>query len=143
MSVCHTSVLHQSHWTDRAGFSYGCLIPYTHPTLCYKETRVSPKMRILPSGTLSQTLSNVATTSRSRSQQNSLTTLTTIAAPWLGGRCYILTVLQLHYTSIYCGLVVELVLAVVQQFTRLRLTKNSASRGPSAAAELLVQQQTT
>ena len=27
-----------------------------YPTLLYKETRVSPKVRVLPSGTLSQTL---------------------------------------------------------------------------------------
>jgi len=31
-------------------------LPSTHPTLCSEEIRVSPKTRVLPSGTLSQTL---------------------------------------------------------------------------------------
>jgi len=40
----------------------------TYPTLCCKEIRVPPKIRILPSGTL-----HFATASRSRCQQNSST----------------------------------------------------------------------
>ena len=45
----------------------------TYPTLCYKEIWVSPKIRVLPSVTLSQTpdLENFATASGSRCQQNS------------------------------------------------------------------------
>ena len=30
-------------------------LPSTYPTTCYKKIRVSPKIRVLPSGTLSQT----------------------------------------------------------------------------------------
>ena len=42
-------------------------LPSTYPTLCCKEIRVTPKISVLPSGTLSQTLDveNFATVSRS------------------------------------------------------------------------------
>ena len=53
-------------------------LPSTYPTLCYKEISVSPKLWLLPSGTLSQTqdLEIFATASRSRCQQNSLSSST-------------------------------------------------------------------
>ena len=37
------------------------ILPSTHPALCYKEIRVTPKMRILPSVALSKMLENFAT----------------------------------------------------------------------------------
>jgi len=42
-------------------------LPSTRPTLCSKKIRVSPKIRVLPSGTLSQTpdLENFASAYRS------------------------------------------------------------------------------
>jgi len=33
-----------------------CRFPSTYATLCFKEIKVPPKIRVLPSGTLSQTL---------------------------------------------------------------------------------------
>jgi len=50
-------------------------LPSTYPTLSCKEIRVSPKIMVLPSGSLSQTLDvdNFATASRSCCQQNSST----------------------------------------------------------------------
>ena len=55
-------------------------LPSTYPTLSYKEMCVSPKIRILPSGALSQTsdLQNFATASRSRCQQNSSSSPSTV-----------------------------------------------------------------
>ena len=55
-------------------------LPSTYRTLCYKELSVPPKIRILPSGTLSQTsdLENCATASRSRCQQNSSSSSSTV-----------------------------------------------------------------
>jgi len=55
-------------------------LPSTYPTLCYKEMWVSPKTRVLASGTLSQTpdLKNCATASRSHRQQNSSSSSSTV-----------------------------------------------------------------
>jgi len=39
--------------TNRAGF-LALELPLTYPTLCYKEIRISPEIRALPSGTLFQ-----------------------------------------------------------------------------------------
>jgi len=49
-------------------------------TLCYKEIWVSSKIRVLPSGTLSQTpdLKNLVTISRPRCQQNLSSSLSTV-----------------------------------------------------------------
>ena len=66
----------------------------TYFTLWYKEMWVSPKITVLPRGTLSQTLDleNFATASRSRCQQHSSSsstvefvddTYTTIDESWL------------------------------------------------------------
>ena len=54
-SVCHKPVKYQNDWTDRVDFWYRCFLSPTC-ILCYKEVRVSPKLRLLPSGTLFQTL---------------------------------------------------------------------------------------
>ena len=56
--------------TGRIELVFGVGLPSTYPTLCSKEIWLSPKIRVLPSGTLSQTpdLENFATASRSRCQ---------------------------------------------------------------------------
>jgi len=73
MSVCssvyHKPVVYQNDWTNRAGFWHGSFIPPL-PPLCCKEIWVS-QTRTLPSGTLSRTPENLATTSRSRCHRNS------------------------------------------------------------------------
>jgi len=77
-SVRHNPVFYRNNWTNRAGFGMEASFHLGYPTLCYKEIWVSPKIRALPSGTLSQTpnLENFATASRSRYQQNSSSTST-------------------------------------------------------------------
>jgi len=47
-------------------------LPSTYPTLSYEKILVSPRIGVLPSGTLSETLNleNFATASRSHCQQN-------------------------------------------------------------------------
>jgi len=71
--------------------------PSSYPTLCCKKIRISPKITVLPCGTLSRTsdLENFTTASRSRCQQNSSSssssstvelvddTYTTIDKSWL------------------------------------------------------------
>jgi len=58
MSICHKPVLYQNNWTNRIELVLAWCLSSTNPTLtlCYKEIWVSPKIRVLPSGTLSQTL---------------------------------------------------------------------------------------
>ena len=63
----------ESGWFWHGGF----LPPIPH---CYKEIWVSPKIRVLPSRTLSQIpdVENFATASRSRRQQNSSSSSSTV-----------------------------------------------------------------
>jgi len=42
LSVCHKPVLYRNDWTNRAGFWDGGFFQH-YPTLCYRETRESPK----------------------------------------------------------------------------------------------------
>ena len=51
-------------------------IPFTYLTLCFKKILVSPKIRVLPSETLSQTLDleNFSTVSRRRRRSSMFTT---------------------------------------------------------------------
>jgi len=71
-------------------------LPSTYPTLSYEKILVSPRIGVLPSGTLSETLNleNFATASRSHCQQNSSSsssstvelvddTYTTVDESWL------------------------------------------------------------
>ena len=80
--------------TGRIEVVFGMEILSTYLTLWYKEMWVSPKITVLPCGTLSQTLDldNFATASRSRCQQHSSSsstvefvddTYTTIDESWL------------------------------------------------------------
>ena len=48
------SEIYSNGWTNRADF-LARELPFTYRTLCYKEIRASPKIRILASWTLSQT----------------------------------------------------------------------------------------
>jgi len=56
-------------------YKYGTKLRHCHSVYRPKEIRVPPKIRVLPSGTLSQTLDieNFASASRSCRQQNSWT----------------------------------------------------------------------
>jgi len=66
--------------TGRIGLVLARRLPSTYTTLCYKEIWVSPKIRVLPSRTLSQIpdVENFATASRSRRQQNSSSSSSTV-----------------------------------------------------------------
>ena len=55
VSVCHKSEFYRNGWTNRAVF-LALELHSTYPTLCYKKTHVSLKIRVLPSGILLQTL---------------------------------------------------------------------------------------
>jgi len=57
--VCHKPVLYRNDWTNRAGFGVGA-------SLDLSNIHVPLKIRVLPSGTISQTLDleNFATTRR-------------------------------------------------------------------------------
>jgi len=70
VSACYKLELYGKDWTIRR-FE----LPPIYPTLCCNQIRVSLKIRVLPSGTLSQTLDseNFARASRSCFQQNSST----------------------------------------------------------------------
>jgi len=43
-------------WLNELGWFLAWELPSTYPTLCYREILVPPKIRVLPSGTLRQTL---------------------------------------------------------------------------------------
>jgi len=43
MSVRHKPVLYRNYWTNRAGFFFAGRLTSTYPTLCCKESLVSPK----------------------------------------------------------------------------------------------------
>ena len=59
MSIClsihHTPVLYRNSCTDEADF-FAYRFPSTYAMMCFREISVSPKITVLPSGTLSQTL---------------------------------------------------------------------------------------
>ena len=52
--VRHKPILYQNEWTNRAGFWHRGFLPAI-PHCIVKKYGVSPKIRVLPSGTLSQT----------------------------------------------------------------------------------------
>ena len=126
--------------TDRAGFWRGCFFPpISH---CYKAIHVYRKIRVLPSGTLSQTLEleNFVMASRSCCQQNSywrsslLTTLAMVDAAWLDTHSLQQSVDYNTLSqfpspkSVCCGYTVQRVPTVVQQLSRFRLTGRRAVR---------------
>jgi len=59
--------------TGRIELGSGMEVSFHYPTLCYKRTWVSSEIRVLPSGTSSQTwdIENFAAANRLRCQQNS------------------------------------------------------------------------
>jgi len=57
LCVCHMPVLYQNGYVSSWLFAHG--LPSTYDTLCFKESGVSPKIRVLPSGNLD--LENLAT----------------------------------------------------------------------------------
>jgi len=50
--VCHKSEFYRNGWANRAGFWHVS----SHPAVCWREIRVSPKTRVFSSGTLFQIL---------------------------------------------------------------------------------------
>jgi len=57
LSIPHTPVLYRNGCMDRADFLHtGFPQSMLYFTLCFREIRVPPKIRVLLSGTLSQTL---------------------------------------------------------------------------------------
>ena len=76
-SCVRPSVCPSQAATGRIELVLSWRFPSTYLTLFYNEIWVSPEICVLPSGTLSQTpdLENFATTSRSRCQQNSSSTV--------------------------------------------------------------------
>ena len=105
-------------------------LPYTYPTLCCKEIWVSPKITELFSGTLYKIpdSENFVKASRSRCQQNSLSSsstveladeiYTTIDESWLFTTSRPTATLN-SITSICCGFVVQLVSTVDSILTDL------------------------
>jgi len=87
-----------SHRNDESNWFLAWELPSTDPTLCCKKILVPLKIRVLLSGTLSQTLDseNFATTSRSRCQQK-LSTVELVDNIY-NGRC----VVAVYYTSASC-----------------------------------------
>ena len=75
LSVRKKPVLHQNDQTDITGFWLVGFLWVTYPKQCYKEIRVTPEIRVLPSETLPQTLEleNFVMTSRWCKQRNSST----------------------------------------------------------------------
>ena len=95
----------------------------TYPTLRYKETWVSPKIRVLPSGTFP----NSGLKKFRHGKSIALSTK-------------LVVVVAVYYNSINCNSVTPLLRFAVYLLYNLvdKILTDSASRGPSAAAELLV-----
>jgi len=141
--VCHNRNAIETAQRIQLGFGTGASFNISHNVL-WGNSSIS-KIRVLPSGTLPQTLhlENFATASRSCCQQNSSTVeLVDHTYERSTRRCWTHVV---YYTSVdrnpltpllrfLSGFVVRHVPTVVQQLTKFRRTQ----RGPSAVAELLV-----
>jgi len=60
MALCLSVHLSQasivSKQLDKSSWVLAWRLPFTYPTLCFREIWACPKIRVLPSGTLSQTL---------------------------------------------------------------------------------------
>jgi len=100
-SVRHEPVLYRNDRTNRAGF--GTELPSTYHTLCYEEIWVSPKIRVLLSGTLFQTpdLENFATASRSSCEHNSSSSSSTVEL--VDDTYTTVRVAAVYYKSINCN----------------------------------------
>jgi len=55
VSVCLSQVGVLSNRINESRWFWARELPSTFPILCYREIQVSPKIKVLPSGTLSQT----------------------------------------------------------------------------------------
>jgi len=125
-SVCLSVRLSQagvlSKRLDASSWYLAWRLPSIYPKLCFKEIWISPEIRVLPDGNLSQTsdLENFVAASRSRCQRNSSSsssmvefvddTYTTVDESWMFTTSRSTVTLQLH--SICCGFVVQLVSTV-------------------------------
>ena len=118
-SVCPPQAGMASKRLDESSTYLARRLPSTFPTsLCCKDIWVSPKIGVLPSGTLSQTpdFDNFATARRSRCQQNSSSSsstvelvddiCTTVDESWLFTASRSTVTLSNSITSVCCGFVV-------------------------------------
>ena len=108
-SVCPSQAGVVSKRLDESSWFLAWRLPSTYHTLCFKEIWVSPKIRELPTVTLSHTPDSkkFAATSRSRRQQNSSSSLstvefvddtyTTVDESWLFTTSRSTVTLQLHH----------------------------------------------
>jgi len=55
MALCLSQVGVLLKWLNKSGWFLAWELSFTYPTLCYKEIRVHPKIRVLPYWNLLQT----------------------------------------------------------------------------------------
>jgi len=106
-SVRHKPVLYRNRndWTNRAGFWHGRFLnPSTYPTLSYKDIQVPPKISVLSSGNLTQTLDlkHFAKASRSCRQPDLLTTFF-CSQRVVAGHCYTSVIRKCSNSFICCS----------------------------------------
>jgi len=146
MALCLSVHLSQasivSKQLDKSSWVLAWRLPFTYPTLCFREIWACPKIRVLPSGTVPNSgLENFATPSWS-GQQNTSTLELVVDRTYSGRRhawlfiAHRSTVILNSITSICFRFVVQLVPTVVQQLTRFDW--HSVLHGTSAVTELLV-----
>jgi len=119
LSVCHKPVL---YWNETTWF-LAWRLPFIYPALCYEEMWVSPKIKVLPSGTCN---------SQTPDLENQSTKLVIDVVD--GGACWRhlydnRRVVAVYYKSINCNpltpvlrFVVDLSYNLFLQLTRFRLT---------------------
>jgi len=148
LSVCLSVCLSQAGIASKRLDESSCFLVRrlcsTYPTLCYKDIWVSPKIRVLPAGTLSQTpdletisprqVDRVVNKSRRRHHRRS-----SLWRQLYDNR----RVVVVYYKSVNCNPLTPLLRFVVHCCTTCLYSWqdfdwHSASRGPSAVAELLV-----
>jgi len=126
-SVCPSQAGIVSKRQDESIWYLARRLTSTFPALCYQEIWLSPKIRILPFGTLAQTreLENFATASRSRCQQTRRCRRSSLlTTPIYDNR----QVVAVYYKSVNCNpltpslrYVADLLYNMFQQLTRFWL----------------------
>jgi len=126
--------------TGRIELVFGMEAHSTHPTLCYKEIWISPKIRVLPSVTLSKLRI------RKVRHGNTIALSTILVVVVVDGRRHVhdnRRVVAVYYKSVNCNPLTHLTRFVLHLVYDLLYSWQDydwhiASRGPSAVAELLV-----
>jgi len=131
MSVSEVRVLSKRMNESISSWFLAWELPSTHPILCYKEILVPPKLKVLSSGTLSQTLDleNFATASRWCCEQNS----STVELVDYTYQRVVAARPMVYDTSVDCNpltplfrFVLDLLYNYVQQLARFRLARRVA-----------------